>query len=246
MSPGMDELRSLITRLHRERYPEADVVFLAGSVVRGEGTKTSDLDIVVAYESLPNAYRDSYFYGGWPVEAFVHDHQTLEYFIQKVDAPSGVPSLAAMVSEGIELPSATALSQRLKNMANSFLQAGPTQWSAKEIDSSRYIISDLIEDLREPRTQSEMYAIAVQLYNAISNHFFRRKGMWSAKGKTIPRRLREIDAIFADKFESAFESVFARSKTGDLISLADALLSAHGGFLFEGHKLEAPQEWKIG
>lgn len=242
----MDDLKDLVTRLHREKYPSADVIFLAGSVVRGEGTKTSDLDLVVLYESLPNAHRESFLYGGWPVEAFVHDPETFKYFIQKVDAPTGVPSLAAMVSEGVELPSVTALSQRIKGIASNFLRSGPTQWSAKEIDSSRYLISDLIEDLRVPRSQSEMYAIAIQLYNAISNHYFRSNGLWSAKGKTIPRRLRKIDAIFAGKFESAFESVFAKGKAEDLIALAGDLLSAHGGFLFEGHRLEAPQEWKIG
>jgi len=246
MSQDMDELKSLITRLHAEKYPDADVIFLAGSVVRGEGTKTSDLDIVVMYQSLSNAYRESYFYSGWPVEAFVHDPQTFKYFIQKIDGPTGVPSLAAMVSEGIELPSSTALSNRIKDVANDVLQAGPAQWSAKEIENSRYLISDLIEDLREPRSQSEMYAVAIQLYNVISNHYFRSKGLWSAKGKTIPRRLRKVDATFAAKFESAFESVFAQGKTEDLYALADDLLSAHGGFLFEGHRLEAPQEWKIG
>jgi hypothetical protein len=242
----MDELKELVTGLHREKYPDADVLYLAGSVVRGEGTKTSDLDIVVLYDSLPNAYRESFIYGGWSVEAFVHDPETFKYFIQKVDAPTGVPSLAAMVTEGVELPSATSLSQRIKSIASDFLRAGPVQWSAKEIDSSRYLISDLIEDLREPRSQSEMYAVAIQLYNAISNHYFRSKGLWSAKGKTIPRQLRKVDSTFSRKFESAFESAFAKGKTEDLISLAGDLLSAHGGFLFEGHRLEAPQEWKIG
>lgn len=242
----MDELKSLVTRLHREKFLESNVIFLAGSVVRGEGTKTSDLDIVVLYESLPNAYRDSFIYCGWPVEAFVHDPETFKYFIQKVDAPTGVPSLTAMVSEGIELPSATALSQRVKGMASEFLRAGPAQWSTKEIDSSRYLISDLIEDLREPRSQSEMYAIVIQLYNAISNHYFRSKGLWSAKGKTIPRRLRRVDPKFSGRFESAFDSAFAKGKTGELFALADDLLSTHGGFLFEGHRLEAPQDWKIG
>ena len=64
----MDELKSLITRLRSEKYPDADVIFLAGSVIRGEGTRTSDLDVVVAYNSLPNARRDSYRYGDWPVD----------------------------------------------------------------------------------------------------------------------------------------------------------------------------------
>ena len=242
----MDELKSLITRLRREKYPDADVIFLAGSVIRGEGTRTSDLDVVVAYNSLPNAWRDSYRYGGWPVEAFVHDPQTLDYFIHKVDAPGGVPSLAAMVSEGIELPSPTELSKSLKQLANDALQAGPPRWAAKDIDSSRYFISDLIEDLKEPRTPGEMYAIASQLYNAIANHYFRSRGLWSANGKTIPRRLRKIDETFAGRFEGAFNSVFAHGKPDELIALAAETLSAHGGFLFEGHRLEAPQDWRIG
>ena len=242
----MDELKNLVTALHKERYPGADVIFLAGSVVRGESTRTSDLDLVVVFHSLPNAYRESFHYGGWPVEAFVHDPQTVEYFIRQYDAPSAVPSLAAMVSEGVELPARTALGQRLKDMANDFLKAGPVRWSTQEIDSSRYVISDLIEDLREPRSPAEMQAIAVQLYNAIANHFFRSKGLWSARGKTIPRRLRKADDAFASRFEAAFESVFALGKTADLIALAEALLAAHGGFLFEGHRLEAPREWRTG
>jgi len=246
MGSTMDELKNLITQLHREKYQDADVIFLAGSVIRGESTKTSDLDIVVAYESLPNAYRDSYFYSGWPVEAFVHDPQTLGYFINEVDAPSGVPSLAAMVSEGIEFPSPTKLSQRLKQIADDSLKAGPAPWLENQIDSSRYMISDLVEDIREPRTQGEVYAIATQLYNAISNHYFRSQGLWSAKGKTIPRRLRRTDEVFAGKFESAFESVFAHCQTDDVVTLAEEVLAAQGGFLFEGHRLDAPQEWKTG
>lgn len=242
----MDDLRDLASSLHKENYADADVIFLAGSVIRGEGTKTSDLDIVVVYEALPNAYRESYKYGDWPVEAFVHDPQTLEYFICNVDTPSGVPSLASMVSEGIELPSPTRLSQHLKNLANETLLTGPPLWSSKDVDSSRYLISDLIEDLKEPRTLGEIHAISAQLYNAISNHYFRSQGFWSAKGKAIPRRLLKFDGAFSARFEAAFSSAFVHHQTDDLITLAAEVLSAIGGFLFEGHKLEAPKDWRIG
>ena len=40
-------------RIWRERYSDSRVVFLAGSVLRGEATPASDLDIVVAYERVP-------------------------------------------------------------------------------------------------------------------------------------------------------------------------------------------------
>jgi len=38
--------------IRSERYSESAVVFAAGSLVRGEGTAYSDLDLVVVYSSL--------------------------------------------------------------------------------------------------------------------------------------------------------------------------------------------------
>src|SRR5215210_651672 len=86
-----------------ERYVGARVLFLGGSVMRGEAPPASDLDIVVVYERLPNAYRAAFVYGGWPVEAFVHDVETLAEFFES-DRRRGVPALMSMVWEGLEVP----------------------------------------------------------------------------------------------------------------------------------------------
>ena len=96
----------------RERYQGARVIFLGGSVMRGEATPTSDLDIVVVYECLPNAYREAFVYGGWPVEAFVHDAGTLAEFFES-DRRRGVPALMSMVWEGVEVPEAGEFSAGL-------------------------------------------------------------------------------------------------------------------------------------
>ena len=45
--------------------------------MRGQATETSDLDLVVVYERLEAAYRESFVHGGWPIEVFVHDPETL-------------------------------------------------------------------------------------------------------------------------------------------------------------------------
>src|ERR1044071_8447553 len=84
----------------RERYAGARVVFLAGSVMRGDATPSSDLDIVVVFEELPGAYRESFTSGGWPVEAFVNDVETLRHFFE-VGRKRGLPSLLRMVIEGV-------------------------------------------------------------------------------------------------------------------------------------------------
>ena len=113
----VDDLIAAAKAIHSQRYAHAEITFLAGSLVRGEGTSTSDLDLVVVFKTLPEAYRESFRFGHWPVEAFVHDPQTLAYFFHKVDKPSGVPSLPTMVSEGIEIPQSSEFSRALTRIS---------------------------------------------------------------------------------------------------------------------------------
>lgn len=86
-----------------QRYPDAAVAFAAGSLVRGEGTEYSDLDLVVVYPTVPGAYRESFRFQGLPVEVFIHDPETLEYFFVEMDVASGIPALPHMVMEGQEI-----------------------------------------------------------------------------------------------------------------------------------------------
>ena len=111
------DLIKTVQKLKKEKYPHAHVVFLAGSVVRGEETPYSDLDLVVVYNTVPNARRESFLYKTWPVEAFVHDPTTLTYFFES-DCQRGVPSLVNMVNEGICIPNQTELSTSLKQKAH--------------------------------------------------------------------------------------------------------------------------------
>jgi hypothetical protein len=77
--------------IHGDRYSGAAVTFFGGSLARGEGTATSDFDLVVVFEKLDNARRESFSFDGWPVEAFVHDPATLRYFFGR-DRDAGVPT----------------------------------------------------------------------------------------------------------------------------------------------------------
>src|SRR4051812_42802643 len=107
--------------LFKDKYPDAKVAFLAGSVIRGEDTEFSDLDIVVVYEKLERAYRDSFIYDGWPVEVFVQDPETIKYFFEEVDGHSGVPSLPNMVAEGLEIPRPNEFSKAIKAEAKKII-----------------------------------------------------------------------------------------------------------------------------
>lgn len=222
----------------RERYEGARVVFLGGSVMRGDATPASDLDIVVVYERLPNAYREAFVYAGWPVEAFVHDAETLAEFFE-VDRRRGLPALMSMVWEGVEVPEPNEFSARLKLGARELLEAGPPPWDEEELTLRRYRLTDWVDDMRFPRSGEELLATGAWLYQDAAEFYFRTRGMWSAHSKTIPRRLREADADFAERFMRAFEALFAEKRPGPAVALVEELLEPFGGLLFEGFRKEA-------
>ncbi len=222
----------------RERYARARVLFLAGSVLRGEATPASDLDLVVVYERLPRAYREAFVYGGWPVEAFVHDPETLEQFFE-VDRRRGLPALMSMVREGVEIPGASEFSAGLKRRARELFEAGPPPWDADELTLRRYRLTDWVDDMRFPRSPEEMVATGAYLYQDAADFYFRTRGLWSAHSKTIPRRLRDTDAAFAEKFLRAFDALFAEKRGEPVVSLVAELLEPFGGFLFDGFRQDA-------
>ncbi|HEV2860010.1 MAG TPA: nucleotidyltransferase domain-containing protein [Pyrinomonadaceae bacterium] len=226
-------------RILGERYAGAAVLFLAGSVVRGEGTPSSDLDLVVVYERVPNAYREAFVYEGWPVEAFVHDPATLRSFFQS-DSREGIPSILCMVREGVEIPAPSPLSAELKAEAAALIEAGPPAWDDEHVGNVRYWLTDCVDDLRHPRSDEELVATGAQLYELAADFFLRSRGLWSARRKMIPRRLRETDPDFAARFGRAFDALFIEKRQDEAIALVADMLAPHGGFLFDGYRRDAP------
>jgi Nucleotidyltransferase domain len=239
---SLEKLIKITQEILQVKYPSAKFAFLAGSIVRGEATAFSDLDIVVIFKELPNAYRESFYFQGFPVETFVHTAETLNYFFEE-DAKSGVPSLPQMVAEGIEVPSKCELSEKLKNLANEILN-NPPKISDEELRIYQYWITDLIDDIREPRSKLELTAVGTRLYEVIATCYLQTNGFWSAKGKSIPRNLIKHNPYFYQKFTESFEELFVNGKTEKVIKLAEKLLEKHGGFMFDGIRLDAPPEWK--
>ena len=70
----------IIQNLYDEKYNDAEVIFWGGSLSKGMGTDKSDLDLVIVYKNLTNAFRESYIYEGIRIETFVHNIKSIEYF----------------------------------------------------------------------------------------------------------------------------------------------------------------------
>jgi predicted nucleotidyltransferase len=159
-----------------QRYPDAAAAFAAGSLMRGEGTPYSDLDLVVVYSALPAAYRESFRFQGLPVEVFVHDPETLEYCFVEMDVASGIPALPHMVMEGQEVPRATDLSRRLKARAAALIDAGPPPLDVEGERRRRYMLSALLDDLRGWQSTEELMACGARLFEELADYCLRARG----------------------------------------------------------------------
>jgi hypothetical protein len=231
--------------LFETRYKGAEAIFVAGSVVRGEASTYSDLDLVVLYPHVEAASRDSFTHLSWPVEAFIHDVDTIRYFFDVIDKDLGRPTLAEMISEGHEMPGPTPNTERLKQLARATLSEGPPALTEAEIQDRRYHISEMIDDIREPRSRQELIASATLIYNDLADYYFRTRRSWTGSGKSVLKRMKRVDPAMARRFSEAFDTLFVGGEAVKVIELASEILAPNGGFLFEGYRRDVPRDWRV-
>jgi hypothetical protein len=238
------EAERLAQRVLEDRYPIADAGFAAGSFVRGGATATSDLDLIVLFDALPNAYRESFVFEGTPVEAFVHDPETQRAFFRK-DVDAGKSAMLTMAVEGRIVGSRPERAEAMKAEAQTILAAGPPPLDQSAVELFRYLITSRIEDLQDPRPWPEVLATGAWLYAALADFILRTNGRWGATAKWIPRALAAFDPALAAAFDAAFADLFERRDTGPLIGFAERSLAPFGGRLFDGYRAEAKAEERI-
>lgn len=217
------------------KFPNCQAALLAGSVVRGEATDTSDLDMVIFDGNLFAPYRESLIDNGWPIEAFVHNFTSYKDFF-KSDIERGVPSLVRMVSDGIVLKGADIIAP-IKEEAKKLMEKGPEEWTEDLIITKRYFLTDALDDLIGSTNRAESFYIALTLANLASEFVLRVNRKWLGKSKWIYRSLKEYDEEFADRFTEAFDCFYKTDQKDKIIEIVDGIMEPYGGRLFDGFSL---------
>lgn len=243
-SPTQNTALKIAEAVFRDRYHEASFAFAAGSIMRGEGTYLSDIDLVVIYDHIEVARRESYVVGEIPVEAFIHDRETLAWFVNE-DVSRGQPSILNMIAEGAIIGDNQSQAEELRRIISDRLSEGPPPLPATALNALRYEITDAVDDLRGERSFGEAMAIGALLYPKLVELALRGRGRWNGAGKWAPRLLGDVDAELANLFEDAFRALFKDGDASFVIALADAELAPHGGRLFDGDCRAAPRSWRV-
>jgi len=225
-------------RLVAERFPDARAAWLGGSVVRGDATPTSDLDITVLLTGPPAPYRDSIMYGDWPVELFVHTTGSLEHYRQK-DRDRRQPTIMRLVGESIILLDTDGSGAELQRECTAEVAAGPSPLSPDELASGRYGVTDLLTDLEGADDDAERIAISAVLWQDAARLLLAGTGHWTGFGKALVRELRRYDQAESTTNLADLMDALSRANAGDpgdLIMCCDAILDRFGGRRFEGHR----------
>jgi len=239
-----NEPLSTIQKLIKERFVDAKAVFWAGSVAANQGTDSSDLDLVIVFESLPNAYREAFVCDGWPIDAFIHDLNTLRYFCGKLEASDGKPALIHMILHGQEILAQNSVSMEAKAIASEALANGPDTWNQAQIDKERFLITDILDDIKSPKNKEEQIISAVHLFEPLLQFYFRAHKKWGASGKSLIRLFKQENPELAEEWTTAFEILIQTGDASGIESTVTKILAPHGGYLWDGFRSDAPADWK--
>ncbi|UED82408.1 nucleotidyltransferase domain-containing protein [Lysinibacillus sp. CD3-6] len=213
-------------------FPHCDGALLAGSVVRGEATETSDLDIVVFDHTRMASYRESIVAFGWAIEVFVHNLTSYKQYFHE-DYKKARPSMPRMVSEGIVLKD-NGILDGIKNEAKLLLDKGPEEWTEQTVKIKQYFITDALDDFIGCSNKAEELFIANALAELVSEFVLRTNRQWIGHSKWVVRALLQHDEAFTLHFIQAFDIFYKTGNKQHIIQLVNNVLEPFGGKYFDG------------
>ncbi|MBF0815891.1 nucleotidyltransferase domain-containing protein [Microbacterium paludicola] len=219
-------------RFVEREYPQAEAVVLAGSTARGERTPTSDVDLLVIgpaemFGPGEDSRAATYAFGGEVFEVFAYTPDAFTRWVERGLADHR-PLLLNMLIDGLPVR-AGALLESLRARWAPVRDAGP-QVDPHELEVRRYIVTDVLDDLRDATDSLERHVLAALLFERLGQLLLLDAGRWLATGKHLPRCLRAWDpdrtARLADPLLEGDDAAF--------LAAAEAELEALGGRLQAG------------
>jgi predicted nucleotidyltransferase len=236
----LDDVVATAKALVAERFPEARAAWLAGSVVAGEATQTSDLDITVLLPGPPAPFRESLEYDGWPVELFVHTRESVSHWIEK-DLERRRPTLVRLISSGVVLLDTDGAGVALAEECALILAAGPGPVSDADRDALRYALTDLLDDLVDCTDPVTAAALAFATWEQSVKLLLTLDGRWWGTGKWLVRELKGYDAAHGTSYALRLHAALVSAVERDPVLLtvvAEEILEAAGGRLWAGYRVD--------
>lgn len=191
--------------------------------------------MVVVLDPPAGCHAESFTWGSWPVELFVHTSESARAFMGW-DRDRGSGTMAFMCARGVVLLDRDGTAARLRDTAERILAAGPPAVPDAERDHRRYAVTDLRDDLLGARDEEELLAVAAALLDRSAELLLATRGHWRGGGKWLPRRLREAEPELAGLLLGGYRDLVRGGPREPFAAAVDAVLHACGGPLWAGYR----------
>lgn len=211
------EYIDLAERFVAAHFPKASVAVIGGSTARGERTRTSDIDLLLIGEALLTdgeiGAALTLEFEGEVFEVFAYTPMGFTQWAGRSIAQHR-PVIVHMLVEGVAVRGGEDLDD-LRTKWSETLDGGP-EVDGHELDFRRYVITDVLDDLRDATDPLEQRVLAATVFERTAELMLLTAGKWIGSGKYLPRRLRGLPAGRVD----ALAGPYLR---GDHVALADAV-----------------------
>lgn len=224
-------------RAVREHFPDALAAWLGGSAATGTMSSTSDLDITVLLTGEPAPYRESLSARGQAVEFFVHTEESLQFYCT-LDRARRHPTMMRLVGTSIVLVDHGGLGDELQRRLHQMDLEGPEPWTADEVETARYGVTDLLDDFTSGR-HSEELGVAAELWRQTAELALGANRRWTGAGKWLLRELRAFDADLGTATADVLLDGLAAAGRGDTAPLSRGVhevLDSVGGRRRDGYR----------
>lgn len=219
-----------------KHFPDALAAILGGSAIRGEATKTSDLDVMVIAERPEAPYCESFLEFGWLVEVIVSSSTTYRDWFE-LDEERREPTVLNLCSQGVIVRDQDSLARDIQREATELLSAGPAPLGDEDLAAMRFLLTNLLMDLEGARTFEEKTYTVIGVVPVLADLICAAHRQWRGEGKWTPKAIRAFSPILESRFTAAIMTFHQERDAEPLMCLADEQLEAVGGRLFEGFSL---------
>jgi predicted nucleotidyltransferase len=206
-----------------DRFEPIGVV-ASGTIVRGNPSPSSDLDLFVLHRQ-PWRQRLQRFFRSVPAELFVNPPERVERYFEE-EAADGRPITAHMLATGAVVYAADPVVEQLRARAAALLAAPPTAPAAR-LTALRYAAASQLEDgldVAESDPATAQFFLNRAVDTALALRFW-QAARWQPRGKELLAQLAVLDPPLAD----AARRFFAAPTHAERIALARLIVEGTAG-----------------
>ncbi|MAF12345.1 hypothetical protein CMK11_18010 [Candidatus Poribacteria bacterium] len=228
--PYDEALRQAVVHII-ERYDPIAII-VTGTILRGNPSATSDLDMWVLWDD-PRRQRAQKRFNGVPTEIFVNPPSRVQRYFDE-ERIEGKPVTAHMVSTGFVVYDGDSVLSEIREQAARDLANGP-EVSDEGLIAQRYRAATLLEDGLDivdddPAGAAMLMSAAVEM---LVRAQYLAAGHWLPRDKEVVARLHEVDAVLAGHVHAFYTVASAPEKASAARAIFQHAIGEVGFFEWE-------------